>query len=201
MMLIMRNALQALLNLSFPKTDGIETNCKNNQTTAAVFGPGPVPDADQPTNRAKHFLPVKGRVLKDDGQPVQGASVILKGTNAGTTTDADGNFSISAANGSVIVISSVGFLTQEITVSGSDLKVQLASDSKSMGEVIVVGYGSQRKRDVTGAVTTVTGATLREVPSPNLLNQLKGRAAGVTIISNGATPGSQGQIRIRGNRS
>ena len=146
-------------------------------------------------------ITVKGRVLKDDGQPVQGASVVLKGTNSGTTTDADGNFSISAANGAVIVISSVGYVTQELTVSGTDLKVQLVSDSKSMGEVIVVGYGSQRKRDVTGAVTTVTGSTLREVPSPNLLNQLKGRAAGVSIISNGATPGSQGQIRIRGNRS
>ncbi len=95
-------------------------------------------------------ITVKGRVLKDDGQPVQGASVLQKGTNVGTTTDVDGNFSITAANGSVIVISSVGFITQEVTVSGTDMKVQLVSDTKSMGEVIVVGYGSQRKRDVTG---------------------------------------------------
>lgn len=146
-------------------------------------------------------ITVKGHVVKDDGQPVSGASVQVKGSGSGTTTDANGNFSISAPSGATLVISYVGYVTKEVTATGSDLQVQLATDAKNMGEVIVVGYGSQRKRDVTGSVTTVSGSTLREVPSPNLLNQLKGRAAGVSIISNGATPGSQGQIRIRGNRS
>jgi TonB-dependent starch-binding outer membrane protein SusC len=77
----------------------------------------------------------------------------------------------------------------------------MTSQGKSLNEVVVVGYGTQRKKDLTGAVTSISSNTLKEVPAPNLLNQLKGRAAGVSIVSNGSTPGSQGQIRIRGNRT
>lgn len=144
---------------------------------------------------------VVGKVQNETGGPVSGASVSVKGTNTGTTTDNSGNFSINANPGTVLVISYVGYLTQEVNVTGAELSVQLAVDARSMGEVIVVGYGSQRRRDVTGAVISVNEATLKEVPAPNVLNQLKGRAAGVSIVSNGATPGSQAQIRIRGNRT
>lgn len=144
---------------------------------------------------------VVGKVQNETGSPVTGASVSVKGTSTGTTTDNSGNFSINANPGTVLVISYVGYLTQEVTVTGAELSVQLAVDARSMGEVIVVGYGSQRRRDVTGAVISVNEATLKEVPAPNVLNQLKGRAAGVSIVSNGATPGSQAQIRIRGNRT
>ncbi len=134
---------------------------------------------------------VVGKVQNETGGPVSGASVSVKGTNTGTTTDNSGNFSINANPGTVLVISYVGYLTQEVNVTGAELSVQLAVDARSMGEVIVVGYGSQRRRDVTGAVISVNEATLKEVPAPNVLNQLKGRAAGVSIVSNGATPGSQ----------
>ncbi|MDX1955293.1 MAG: TonB-dependent receptor [Chitinophagaceae bacterium] len=144
---------------------------------------------------------VVGKVLNETGSPVTGASVSVKGTNTGTTTDNQGNFSIIANPGTVLVVSYVGYLTQEVNVTGAELSVQLAVDARSMGEVIVVGYGSQRRRDVTGAVISVNEATLKEVPAPNVINQLKGRAAGVSIVSNGATPGSQAQIRIRGNRT
>lgn len=144
---------------------------------------------------------VVGKVLNETGSPVTGASVSIKGTTTGTTTDNSGNFSINANPGTVLVISYVGYLTQELTVTGAELSVQLALDARSMGEVIVVGYGSQRRRDVTGAVISVNEATLKEVPAPNVINQLKGRAAGVSIVSNGATPGAQAQIRIRGNRT
>ncbi|MBL7752663.1 MAG: SusC/RagA family TonB-linked outer membrane protein, partial [Chitinophagaceae bacterium] len=144
---------------------------------------------------------VVGKVQNETGSPVTGASVSVKGTSTGTTTDNTGNFSINPNPGTVLVITDVGYLTQEVTVTGAELSVQLAVDARSMGEVIVVGYGSQRRRDVTGAVISVNEATLKEVPAPNVLNQLKGRAAGVSIVSNGATPGSQAQIRIRGNRT
>ncbi len=144
---------------------------------------------------------VVGKVLNETGAPVGGASVSIKGAGTGTTTDNTGSFSINANPGTVLVISYVGYATQEVTVTGAEVSVQLALDTRSMGEVIVVGYGSQRKRDVTGSVISVNEATLKEVPAPNVINQLKGRAAGVSIVSNGATPGSQGQIRIRGNRT
>jgi TonB-dependent starch-binding outer membrane protein SusC len=145
---------------------------------------------------------VKGRVVNDTGQPVQKATVLVKGTSSGTTTDDNGDFQISVPANGTIVISAVDFVTQEIKPgNNTTLNVTLITTEKSLGEVIVVGYGTARKRDVTGAVASVSGATLREVPASNVLAQLKGRTAGVDIVSNSATPGGGGQIRIRGNRS
>ncbi len=146
---------------------------------------------------------VTGRVTRNNGQPVQRASVIVKGTTNGTATDDNGNFRISAAADAILIISAVDLVTKEIAVGGrSSISIELEqSGNASLGEVVVVGYGTQRKRDITGAVVKVTGETLREVPAPNFAEQLKGRTAGVNIISNGATPGASNQIRIRGNRS
>ncbi|NID12103.1 TonB-dependent receptor [Fibrivirga algicola] len=145
---------------------------------------------------------VTGRVVGDNGEGLPGVNVQIKSTTRGTSTDVNGNFKLTVPDNAVLVFSYIGYVSQEITVGGkSVINITLAADDKTLNEVIVVGYGTQRKRDVTGAVTTVTEATLKEVPAPNLLNQLKGRAAGVSIVSNGSTPGSQASIRIRGNRS
>ncbi len=147
-------------------------------------------------------LTLKGTVTDETKQGLPGASIIVKGTAQGTVTDSDGNFSLDVPKASTLLVSYVGYLTQEVAVSdNSPLSIQLSPDGKALGELVVVGYGTQRKKDVTGSVVSVSEATLKEVPAPNLLNQLKGRAAGVTIVSNGSTPGSQGQIRIRGNRT
>ncbi len=147
-------------------------------------------------------LSVSGRVTRKDGQPVQRASVVVKGTSNGTTSDDNGNFKISVSTDAVLVISAVDMVTREISVAGrSSINIELESTTGNLGEVVVVGYGTQRKRDVTGAVVRVSGETLREVPAPNFVSQLKGRTAGVTVVSNGATPGSSQQIRIRGNRT
>jgi TonB-linked SusC/RagA family outer membrane protein len=145
---------------------------------------------------------VTGRVADDAGKPVQKATVLLKGTASGTSTDDNGNFQISVpANGS-LVISAVDFATQELKPGNrTNLNVTLVLINKSLDEVVVIGYGTQRKRDVTGSVQSVSEKTLKEVPAPNLIAQLKGRAAGVSIVSNSATPGGAGQIRIRGNRT
>jgi TonB-dependent starch-binding outer membrane protein SusC len=148
-------------------------------------------------------ISLKGSIKDESGIGLPGASLMVKGTTQGTVTDNDGNFSLQAPKGGTLVISYVGFDNQEILINDNNtpLSISMTSQGKSLNEVVVVGYGTQRKKDLTGAVTSITSSTLKEVPAPNLLNQLKGRAAGVSIISNGSTPGSQGQIRIRGNRS
>jgi TonB-dependent starch-binding outer membrane protein SusC len=145
---------------------------------------------------------VTGTVKTTSGDVLPGVSISVKGTNRGAITNEKGAFSIEAAPNETLVLSTVGFVRQEIAVGNQVLiNVTLLEDQRALEEVIVVGYGTQKKRDVTGSVVSVSETTLKEVPAPNLLNALKGRAAGVSIVSNGSTPGSQGQIRIRGNRT
>ena len=153
--------------------------------------------------RAQQSSPVRGQVTDDKNEGLPGVSVVLKGTQTGTVTDVNGRYTINVpASGGTLTFSFIGYVSQDMPASGrSTVDVKLVTDVKSLNEVVVVGYGSQRKSDITGSVASVTEATLKEVPSPNLVNQLKGRAAGVSITSNGSTPGSQGQIRIRGNRT
>lgn len=146
---------------------------------------------------------VRGRVTNEAGDPITSASVQVKGTTTGTSTDNGGNFSIVAARGAVLVISSINYIDQEITVgSSTTVNVRLVSSSpESLGEVVVIGYGTARKKDVTGSTVSVKGETLNEIKAPNIYNQLQGRAAGVDIQNNSSNIGSSGQIRIRGNRS
>ena len=144
---------------------------------------------------------VKGRILKQDGQPVAGASVTVKGTGNGTATNDVGEFQISAPSNATLIISAVDFATQEVKVNNQpSVNVTLIAADKSLGEVVVIGYSTQRKRDVTGSTVSVKGETLNEIKAPNVVNQLQGRAAGVDIVNNGNTIGTGGQIRIRGNR-
>ncbi len=152
-------------------------------------------------NVAYAQITAKGRVLDETNAGLPGASVVVKGTTNGAITDVNGNFSLQTTSGATLVVSYIGYETEEVSVKdNAPLSISLKA-GKSLNEVVVVGYGTQNKKDVTGAVTSVSEATLKEVPASNLLNQLKGRAAGVSIVSNGSTPGSQGQIRIRGNRT
>ncbi|MEZ0538068.1 SusC/RagA family TonB-linked outer membrane protein [Fibrella sp. Tmos10] len=154
-------------------------------------------------SQAQSTAPVRGQVIDENGSALPGVSVVLKGTQIGNVTDPSGRYSVNVpASGGTLVFSFIGYTSQEVPTNGrSTVDVTMAADIKSLNEVVVVGYGTQRKSDITGAVASVSEATLKEVPAPNLVNQLKGRAAGVTIVSNGSTPGSQGQIRIRGNRT
>ena len=146
---------------------------------------------------------ISGKVTDETNVGMPGVNVVEKGTTNGTTTDVNGEYSLSLTSAqSTLVFSFIGYLTQEVSVEGrSTIDVSLAISSETLNEIVVVGYGTQSKRDITGAVASVTGSTLQEVPAPNMISQLKGRVAGVSIVSNGSTPGSQGQIRIRGNRS
>lgn len=146
---------------------------------------------------------LKGKVLDETGQPLPGAAVQVKGSAASTQTSVDGSFTINVpAQQNTIVVSFIGYIKQEVNIANkNNITISLAPDAKSLEEVIVVGYGTQKKRDVTGSVVSVSGDALREVPTTNVIDQLKGRAAGVDIQSNSTQPGASGQIRIRGERS
>ncbi|MGB5029168.1 MAG: TonB-dependent receptor [Chitinophagaceae bacterium] len=145
---------------------------------------------------------VRGKITKDDGQPLSGASVVVKGTTNGTTSNEQGNFLISAPGDATLVISSIDFTSREIKVNNqSTINVTLSSADKTLGEVIVVGYGTQRKEAITGSVASINGDKMREVPSPNVTQALQGRLAGVEISQTSTRPGATMQIRIRGIRS
>lgn len=141
---------------------------------------------------------ITGKVIGSDGSPVSGASVIEKGTSNGTATDASGTFSLSVGNDATLVVSFVGFKDQEVAVGNqTELDIVLMPSEKTLDQVVVVGYGTQRKIDVTGAVSTVKGAEITKQSSYNPLSALQGKVAGVQI-SNSGSPGAPPQVTIRG---
>lgn len=139
-----------------------------------------------------------GKITGPDGA-VPGANVVLKGTQTGTSTDAEGNYSLPIrGTNPVIVISAIGYKTQELQVGNrTSYDILLVEDATALSEVVVTGYTTENRRDVTGAVATVAPAQLRVVPSTNVEQQLQGRVAGVTVITNGQ-PGTSSQVRVRG---
>ncbi len=143
---------------------------------------------------------VSGKVTNStDNQPVAGATVQVKGTNTGAAADASGNYAINVRGADdVLVLSAVGFSPLEVRVgSQTVINVSLREDAASLSEVVVTGYSSQSKRDITGAVATVTPKDLLSIPATDVSQQLQGRVAGVTVI-NDATPGGSATVRIRG---
>ncbi|GHB78104.1 SusC/RagA family TonB-linked outer membrane protein [Persicitalea jodogahamensis] len=145
-----------------------------------------------------------GTVTDKDGVGLPGVSVVLKNTSRGTTTNSEGNFTLEApGNGpDVLVLSFVGYISQEVTMgSRTQVDVTLMEDTKALEEVIVVGYGTQKKRDLTGAISSISSKEIAETPAANLLQNAQGRLAGVDIVRANGNPGSEPVIRIRGNRS
>lgn len=144
---------------------------------------------------------ITGHVTNENGAPVA-ASVTVKGSTVGTAADADGNFSINVATGARLVISAAEYVSQEFTVGKSNvINVVLVRSDKALAEVVVVGYGTQRKKDVTGSIASVNEKALREVPAANLQQALQGRAAGLEVQRVGTRPGAGAVIRIRGERT
>ncbi|WP_433902655.1 SusC/RagA family TonB-linked outer membrane protein [Sphingobacterium puteale] len=145
---------------------------------------------------------VKGLVSDQQKQPIEGVTVSVKGGTRSTTTDSKGTFAIEAGNGAVLVFTNVGYKTAEVPVGANNsVQVTLQSDDIAMEEVVVIGYGTQRKEAVTGSVASVSGTTMNEVPAANISRALQGRIAGVNMQQNSSKPGSPMQIRIRGTRS
>ncbi|MBD2753835.1 SusC/RagA family TonB-linked outer membrane protein [Spirosoma validum] len=147
---------------------------------------------------------VTGKVLDAQGIALPGVSIVVKGTTTGTVSTADGGYALNVPNrNSTLVFSYIGFLTQEIPVNGrSEINLTLASDDKMLSEVIVVGYGEQKKETVTGAVATVKGTDLVKSPAVNLTNSIAGRMPGVIATNRSGEPGADGSaIRIRGSNT
>ncbi|MEO1010810.1 MAG: TonB-dependent receptor [Bacteroidota bacterium] len=146
---------------------------------------------------------VSGGVTDANGSPLPGASIVEKGTTNGTQTDFDGNFTIELQDqNAVLVISYIGFATREISVNGqSALSIILEESSEGLEEVVVVGYGTVKRSDVTGAVSTVASEDLTALPVQDVQQALRGRAAGVRVTQNSGQPGSAVQIQIRGGNS
>ncbi len=145
-------------------------------------------------------LQVKGVVTSaDDGQPIPGVSVVVKGTTTGIITDIDGNYSVNAKNNSTLVFSFVGMKTQEIPVNSKTvINVVMATEQTDIDEVVVVGYGTQKKSLVTGAISKVSNEDLKKSSDMRVTQALQGKTAGVVISSNSGQPGDQVSIRIRG---
>ncbi len=144
---------------------------------------------------------VKGVVSDVSGKPMAGVSVSIKGSSFGTTTNDNGEFSISAPENGVLVFSYVGTITQEVEVnSRSSINVQLLPAVEALDQVVVIGYGTQRKRDLTGSITTVDGDDLARMPANNPISSLQGKVAGLTIVNSGRA-GSSPTVRIRGVNS
>lgn len=136
---------------------------------------------------------------KEDGQPMPFVNISVKGTTRGTVSDIDGHFNLKVDNGDVLVFSFLDCKTQEIKYTGqTDLNVAMESDNMLLDEVVAVGYGTMKKSDLTGAVTTVKADALKKTPAANLDQALQGRAAGITVNSNSGQPGAAAEVRVRG---
>ncbi|MEX2567472.1 MAG: SusC/RagA family TonB-linked outer membrane protein [Cyclobacteriaceae bacterium] len=147
-------------------------------------------------------IEITGTVTDENGEPLPGVTVVIEGTNTGTVSDIDGKYTIDADVGAVLVYSFVGFQPQRQTVGSSGkIDVRMTEDFGSLDEVVVVGYGSVKKSDLTGSVSSVSSKELVAVPVSNIGSALQGRAAGVDVVQGDGSPGSMPRIRIRGGNS
>lgn len=142
---------------------------------------------------------ITGTILDETGEPVIGANVVQKGTTNGTMTDLDGAFSLNVPNNATLVISFIGYNSMEVNVAGkSKITVTLKEDTQKLEEVVVVGYGTQKKVTVTGAVTAIGADEITQAPVANISNALVGRLPGVRVQNTGGMPGQESSVDIRG---
>ena len=143
-------------------------------------------------------IQVKGKVVDNIGEPVIGANVVVKGTTTGVITSIDGSFAIDAVKGSTIVVSFIGYLSQEVKVTGNFLNITLENNTELLDEVVVVGYGVQKKANLTGAIATVGAKELEDRPVTNAAAALQGKVANLNISNGDGGPGKKASFNIRG---
>ena len=153
--------------------------------------------------RAQDPVMVKGVIRNQNEDAIPGVSVMIKGTTKGTTTQLDGSFQIEAPSNGILIITHTGFVKQEIKLSGSNhtnLSIHLAEGKNNLDEVVVVGYGTRKKSDVTGAIASVSEQAIKDIPAANLTQALQGQAAGIDIQKNGGNskPGATPTISHQG---
>jgi len=147
-------------------------------------------------------ITVSGTIYDDTGEPLLGATVMQKGTAHGTSTDLDGNYTISVPSNATLVISYIGYDTKEVAVNGqTKIDVTLSTNATMLDEVVAIGYGTVRKKDLTGAVSSVSGSDLAKAPVTSAAAALQGKAAGVNIVSQNGAPGAKMNVTVRGGAS
>lgn len=188
-----KNAEEILKELS-SKTD-LEYKINDRQVMVVKKSPEKAQQSSE--------IKVTGQVLDELNEPITGANVSLKSNaGVGTVTDLDGNFSISVPKGTVLVISFIGYVSHEHIVKNADkVLVHLVPDSEALDEVVVVGYGKQRKSSITGSVATVKVGEVKEITAPGVANMLQGKVAGVVATPVSGQPGAEVSIRVRGTGS
>ena len=141
---------------------------------------------------------ISGSITDADGVPLPGANIVEKGTSNGVTADFDGNFTIEVANeNATLVVSYIGYATKEIALNGqTTIAVSLEESAAGLDEVVLIGYGTQKKSDLTGAVGSVSSEELQERPTSNLTQSLSGKMPGVSVSINSGRPGGKSNIRI-----
>ena len=151
-------------------------------------------------NASLQQIEITGKVVDENNQPLPGASVVLKGTVNGVTTNFDGEYAIAVPEGSTtLVVTYVGYLAQEILISNqTEINIKMSTDTTSLEEVVVVGYGTQRKKDLVGAISSVKSEELVLSSTPSIGQALQGRVSGLQITQNSAQPGGGLDIQIRG---
>lgn len=145
-------------------------------------------------------IKVTGQVFDDMGETVPGANVTVKGnTSIGTVTDLDGNFTLEVPKGTTLVVSFIGYANYEYVVQSSDkVTIKLSADSEALDEVVVVGYGIQRKSSITGSISSIKAEKLKDVTTPSVANMLQGKVAGAVVAPTSGRPGDGVSIRVRG---
>ncbi|HEX2629165.1 MAG TPA: carboxypeptidase-like regulatory domain-containing protein, partial [Chitinophagaceae bacterium] len=152
--------------------------------------------------KVKNQKPVSGRITDENGTPLVGVSVNVKGTARGTTTDSKGEFTINVEEHETLVFSYVGYEQQEMKAGGtSNINLALVSVKKDLEAVVVIGYGAVKKRDLTGSVISVKAEDIKKVPAANLMESLQGKLPGADIMRTSGSASSNVSVLIRGNRS
>lgn len=165
---------------------------------AATFAAAPNATA----TRQKQDRTVSGVVKDQKGEPIPGINILIKNSVTGTSTDSQGKYSIKADGEAILVFSGIGFVTREVAVNNqSSVDISLQEDTRQLNELVVVGYGTQKKSDLTGSVSSISEAQFKKTPVASLDNGLRGRAAGVQVTSTSNQPGGATSIRIRGSNS
>ncbi|WP_234733886.1 SusC/RagA family TonB-linked outer membrane protein [Tellurirhabdus bombi] len=168
---------------------------------------GLIASINRPVSRDKAFadVTVTGTITDEKGEGLPGATVTIKGTTLGTNTDADGKFTLRIPDGTstpTLVVSYIGYLPQEVAIGNQTvLNIQLKGDAKSLNEVVVVGYGTQKRSDITGSVASVPKERLSQLPVTNVLQAVQGSVAGVNITQSSSVPGAEPSTIIRGQNS
>ena len=172
-----------------------------NNNRIVVYKSSSNPNELRNTERmvAQQTITISGTIVDAvTGEPVIGANVLVKGTTNGTSTDFDGKFSLEAPAGATLVVSYIGYVNHEVKATSAPMTIRIKEDTQNLEEVVVVGYGVQKKESLTGAMQVVSNEKLLDATSPTVENLLSGKAPGVQVTSGGGQPGAAGKVVIRG---